>query len=300
MERRNIRKRSVAAHLIRPMRVKREKLQSSLLCHVLTPALCPSKKESLSWRKAINHWPGIKAFLCLESTIGKVQTTKVCDVFATSKLSLYRLTMHLEGIGLIYHHLDATFILLGILFSPPVKHVALKIKFPSLVIKPMRHLVANHCTHRSIVYGIVCFSIKERRLENGGRKHNLVKTGMVVGVYGLRSQEPLFAIGGGIHFFHLACMLKCSRLENHFQEAIGILNVQSCVIDPFVGIPNLDFESCHFLQTCLSSCLSHPLYFLEPFLESCTNVFHNLKCATLAFFVKVFCTVQLTKCFSKS
>jgi len=64
-----------------------------------------------------------------------------------------------------------------VLRGPPVAHASLRVKLPPLVIKTVQQLVSDHRSHGTVVDGVINGEIKEGRLENAGRKDNLILQG---------------------------------------------------------------------------------------------------------------------------
>lgn len=56
--------------------------------------------------------------------------------------------------------------------------------------------MADHAANGPVVYGHICLGVKERRLQNGSREHNLIKQRVVVGVHGLGCHVPFITVHG--------------------------------------------------------------------------------------------------------
>lgn len=88
---------------------------------------------------------------------------------------MYFLVIHFELVSLFKHYICPTFVLIGIMFGPPVSEVSLEVVFAALVIVTMSHFVADNGTHCSVVYCIVCIRVEKGRLQNSCREHNFIQ-----------------------------------------------------------------------------------------------------------------------------
>lgn len=68
--------------------------------------------------------------------------------------------------------------------------------------------MTHHRSNSTVVYSVVSFGVEERGLEDGGWEHNFIKRGVVVGVDGLWSHEPLYSVGRGVNFPHATTVLE--------------------------------------------------------------------------------------------
>mmetsp|Transcript_19491 Transcript_19491/g.35380 ORF Transcript_19491/g.35380 Transcript_19491/m.35380 type:complete len:210 (-) Transcript_19491:1335-1964(-) len=208
--------------------------------------------------------------------------------------------MDLKRIRLFDHNFHTVIVFLPVSLSPPVNHISLRIKLATFVIKTMRHFMTYNRPHRSIIYSIIGIWIKKGWLQNRCRKHNFVQAGMVVSIDVLGIHEPLVTIGWCIHFLYIPKMMKRTRLEHHGQKFILSRNDKGSVIDPLVGISNLDIETRHFQETRLTSGITrHPIDLSETLLQGLPNTFHNFQSTVLARFIKIPGTIQLSQCFSQ-
>src|SRR5690606_19766774 len=81
-----------------------------------------------------------------------------------------------------------------VVFRPPVDKLSVAVVLRTLIIESVTNLVPDHCTDPAVVGCGIPSLIEERKLQNRGGKHDLVEPGVVIGVHGLRSHEPLIAI----------------------------------------------------------------------------------------------------------
>lgn len=77
---------------------------------------------------------------------------------------------------------------------PPVAHVALLVIAPALVVKRVGEFVAHDDPHRPEVQTPRVLQAEERRLEEAGRKHDLVLCGRVIRVHRRWGHGPLVAV----------------------------------------------------------------------------------------------------------
>jgi hypothetical protein len=80
----------------------------------------------------------------------------------------------------------------------------------------MRHFMTYTNAYTSIVHRIICFKIKERELENAGRKKNFVSAGIITCINGWRGEAAKSfyrsAYLDGSHFLHKANFESLSLL----------------------------------------------------------------------------------------
>lgn len=99
-----------------------------------------------------------------------------------------------EGIVLVHKELGAFGEGGPVVVSPPIVQAAVTIVFGALVVETVANLVANNSPNTTIVSGVVCFRVEERRLQNSCRENDFVHHRVEVGVYRLRIHEPFGAV----------------------------------------------------------------------------------------------------------
>ena len=96
----------------------------------------------------------------------------------------------IKGIKLFDQHICALFKFGAIGLGPPIDHVSIAIEFRTLVIKAVADFMADNRTDSAVIGCDICFQIKERWLQDGGRKDDLVLDRVVISVNGLRGHQP--------------------------------------------------------------------------------------------------------------
>mmetsp|Transcript_34861 Transcript_34861/g.79078 ORF Transcript_34861/g.79078 Transcript_34861/m.79078 type:complete len:477 (-) Transcript_34861:153-1583(-) len=159
----------------------------------------------------------------------------------------------------------------------------------------MGHLMTNHSAHRAKIDRIVRRGVEERRLQNGGGKHDLIEVGVVVRVDLLREHQPAGAVGGRVCVAHLPRVLK-GKGSLYIAEVIARGDTQLAVVHPLVGVANLHIELIHLLQRLFPCRLRHPLHLPQPMLERSAHILHSCERPRLRLAAKVLFDIQLAHC----
>mmetsp|Transcript_49930 Transcript_49930/g.124151 ORF Transcript_49930/g.124151 Transcript_49930/m.124151 type:complete len:550 (-) Transcript_49930:300-1949(-) len=276
------------------MRINRYQLQGALFGSVLSPDLRPREEEALLRRQPIDERRRGLLLLQLrkERRVRQLEAAEVRDVLAARQLAVELLVVHLELGGLLHLHGGAPLILRRVRWLPPVIQVALVIILPPLVVEAVCHLVADDCPHRPKVDGIVRLGVEERRLKDGRGEDDLVEVGVVVGVDLLRQHQPAAPVGRRVGEAHLARVLEGPRAQ-HVAQVVALHHLQLRVIDPLVGVPDLDAELIHLLDGALPRGGAHPLHLVQPLLQRLPHALHRLERALLCVLREVFAHVDL-------
>ena len=135
--------------------------------------------------QAVDHRGGFaieRPVVCVQ---GDAQTAEVGDILAQCEFAVDVPGTDGDAGVELTDQLGGTDIEPGpVLGGPPVGQIACGVVFASLVIKPVRHLVADDGSDRAVVQRIVGQGIEERRLENTGWKSDVVGRRVVTGVDG--------------------------------------------------------------------------------------------------------------------
>src|SRR3989344_4048172 len=106
--------------------------------------------------------------------IGNGKTAKVGDVFPEGEFAVDGLSVDVEVIELL-HQYRSFFIKTFLVFSsPPIFIVAVAVKECALVIKTVRHFVADDDTDCAVIDSVVTFVIEEGVLEDSGREDDFI------------------------------------------------------------------------------------------------------------------------------
>jgi hypothetical protein len=81
--------------------------------------------------------------------------------------------------------------------------------------------MADHRADRAVVQRIVGLRIEERRLQDGGREHDLVLQRVVVGVDRLRRHAPLGLVGGLADLGEVVAIVEFPSLHHVLEIAVA-------------------------------------------------------------------------------
>ena len=145
----------------------------------------------------------------------------------------------------------------AVLVGPPVDHRPGAVVLRALVVEAVADLVADDGADRAVVDRVVGVGMEERRLEDGGREHDLVHRGVVVRVDRLRGHVPLVAVDGGADLGQLAVHGDGERAAG-VAEQVGGVGLQRGVVLELLGVADLRGERGELLQRPLLGGVAHP------------------------------------------
>ena len=90
--------------------------------------------------------------------------------------------------------------------------------------------------YRTVVHRIILAGIKERRLQNAGRKVDVVHLRIVISIHGGRTHPPFAAIHRFADLGNLAPFFKGIGRVQRVAERIAAGNGQRGVVTPFIRI----------------------------------------------------------------
>lgn len=102
---------------------------------------------------------------------------------------------------------------------PPTMQIAILVKQPSLVIKPMCYLVSNDHTNASKVQTARKVTMVKRRLKYASRDHDLVLVAAIVGIDNSWGSVP----HGLVHFASQVRLLHSSQMLKNVQCVLKVL-----------------------------------------------------------------------------
>src|SRR5450755_555140 len=152
-----------------------------LLGGILAPNLGVAQEELLLRRKAV-LLPGHMARQAVhERGIREADAAIIRGVLSQSKFSVHIYTGHrAEAIVLLRNAPGPRLEGLAVLSRPPVTQVTLTIVLAPLIVETMRQFVANHCAYTAIIHGIAGLWIVERRLQDAGRKVDVIHVRRII------------------------------------------------------------------------------------------------------------------------
>src|SRR5262249_49321416 len=149
-----------------------EPLRSRLRC----PHLRPAEEKPLLGRKSVYE---SRRRLALEIVhqrrVGNIQSAEVADILADRPLPLdLKARQHFVVVKLVNNAGGSFLKLCSVLGRPPHIEVAFSIVLAALIVETMRDLMPDDRAHSAVVDRIVSREVKEWRLEDAGRKRNIV------------------------------------------------------------------------------------------------------------------------------
>ena len=137
-----------------------------------------------------------------------------------------------------------------------------RVVFAALIVEAVADFVTDHRADGAVIHRIVRFRIEERRLQNGGRKNDLVPGRVVIGVHGLRRHAPFAAVDRVVQPDKIAIPLEF-RTALLIAEQIVAHDLQFGVVAPFIGIADLDREARDLLERLGARLGRHPVSGLD-------------------------------------
>ena len=161
-------------------------------------------KEVPAQRKYLNNLLLVVFTALFVGVVSNGQTAQIGDVLSEGHAAVHVFSRQgFEGIVLINKTIRQFLKSCTVFFCPPVGQVSVHIVFAPLIIEAMGELVPDHSTDPSVVHGIICFRIEERRLQYARWKDDLIETRIVVGVHNVRAHEPFGLVHGLIDLSHI-------------------------------------------------------------------------------------------------
>ena len=159
----------------------------------------------------------------------------------------------------------------------------------------MCHLMTDHYADSTIVESIIGIHIKERILKDTRREANLVGSWIIIGIYRLRSHQPLIFIHRLTGFSYHLCMLPL--VGTFYVSPIGIVfNFKRRIIFPFVRVADLYMEGSQFFQCFFFGLITHPGKLFDTFTQRSLQVFHQPYHTFFGCSREIFLYIHLSHC----
>ena len=143
--------------------------------------------------------------------------------------------------------------------------------------------MTNHTTDGTVVHSIVGIRIEERRLQNSGREANLVGSGIVISIDGLRCHVPLRLVNGLIHLtVQLIEGTPLSDISQILIERQTLVDLQSAIVLPLVGITYLNNKVLELVLSLGLGLGTHPRSLVNALCQGCLQVVHQVEHTLLA------------------
>ena len=145
---------------------------------------------------------------------------------------------HGEAVVLLGGAFGAGFKLLFVLVGPPLAHVAVEVVLGALVIKAVRHLVADDHADATEIDRRIQAVVIERRLKDAGREVDVVLRRVVVRVDRGRGHAPF----GGVYRLAELVQIALPFEVGSAQDVAGVvvaLDLDRAVVLPVIRVANL-------------------------------------------------------------
>ena len=143
---------------------------------------------------------------------------------------------------MIGHAIGALLEFVGVALSPPVFQIAFGIELAAFIVEPMRQFVADGRAGVAVIRRIVHLRIEQRRLQDAGRKVDVVHLRIVIGIHRGRRHLPLAAIHRLANFRQFALGFE-QRGALHVAKIIVARDIDGTVVAPFVRISDFVDDS---------------------------------------------------------
>ena len=167
----------------------------------------------------------------------------VGDILTQSHASItIYIRSYFNAVEYIHHDLCTFVETFGVFGSPPIFQVTVLVVLATLIVETVSHLMADYHADSTIVESIIRIHIEERILQDAGRETDFISGRVVISVYGLRSHQPFVFIHRFTGFsYHFGMIPLVGTF--HVCPVRIILDFQSRIIFPLVGIPDFYMES---------------------------------------------------------
>ena len=258
------------------MEIRHEAAPDLLRSVVRPPDLRPRKEESLVLRESVDRRNrGLPRFRLLQRSEGNRKAAKIGNVFSQGQLAVH---VHRIDTDILIELLAKTLCTLRkrlpVRCRPPLPEVSPCVELTPLIVKSVRHLVADHRADAAVIHRIVRLRIEERGLQNPRGEDNLIHQWVIVSVHGGRCHPPLRPVNRLSDVVKLALELERACTHEVCNERSPV-DRESAVILPLVRISDLDFERIELGQRKRFCRIAHPVACLDPRAECLTQVLHH-------------------------
>ena len=295
----DMRQGGVDAVLGQTVHVGSGELELGLFADVAGPYSGVGKEETLGGCEAVH-------LLLVHLTLGKgvlqglvadVEATVVGNVLAKGELAVgigERIVANFHLVEPVNKHLSIGLEAGGILVLPPVVQVAVLVVVAALVIEAVGHFVSNHHTDGTIVESVVGIHVEEGFLQDTGGEADLVGGGIVVGVDGLRSHAPFGLVDGLVNLGDHVGNVELVGADDVGEVAV-VLDFETAIVTPLVGITHLDHDGGEFLDGALLGALAHPFGIVDTHGKSLLQIVDHLHHTVFGLRGEEACHVELAK-----
>ena len=226
-----------------------------------------------NWPQAMkNCWSGVKPSILsldwpwarlLEGAVGDLQSRQVADRFAQ-----HQLAVDVDIVGRLDRDSRQTasttqaVLAWNLVRSSGVHQLSSLpsgVELRALVVEAVRDFVPDYHADGSVVHRVGVVHAERRRLQDAGRKDDLVHQRVVVGVRGRRRHAPPSAIHAAFRSVDQSSAIMKRERCHEILEVIVAIDFDRRVILPLVGIADLDLESGELFKRLLLGLRGHPV-----------------------------------------
>jgi tetratricopeptide (TPR) repeat protein len=251
----------IAAELAGRVRVDREQPDDLLVAGLLTPDARPGQEKALRARQPVDHRSGLALQRQQVGLPGDPEAAEVADVLPDRQRSVHVVAGCLlrgQGVVLPDESCGPGLERRSVLFGPPVSEPAVAVDLGALVVEAVADLVADDRADRPVIGRVVATGVEERVLQDRRGEHDLVHSGVVVGVDGLRRHVPLVAVDRLADLGQLTPELEGLGGVN-VGDQVRRVNPQGGVVPPPNRVADLRRELPEFVQGPPARVRPHPV-----------------------------------------
>ena len=191
-------------------------------------------------------------------------TSQVSDILRNAQRTVYLDAVYFHGIIVVNDLLGQFPEMLFILGSPPIPQVSLFIILGSACVKRMGDFVADNSSDSTQVGHRLSLRVIKRGLKDSGRKHDLVVSGVIIGIDCLGRHAPFIPVHrvvSGLKGVILGCLKDFHDIVDVDTALVRGFQYQvQFVLGPFIGITNLDSNGFQLFPCLLTGGFCHPFH----------------------------------------
>src|SRR3989338_1339871 len=197
-----------------------------------------------------------------ECVVSDGKAAKVGDVFAEGEFAIDSLAVDTEVVKLLHEH-GSFFIKTFLIFSsPPIFIVAVAIKECALVIKTVRHFVADDDTDCAVIDSVVTFVIEEGVLEDSGREDDFIHVWREVGIHHVWRHKP-FVMVDRLPELSIVVVHFVTACAHDVANIVSSVNMKSGIHAPRCRVADFTGHFTEFHQSLLFCPVRHPVEILD-------------------------------------
>src|ERR1700693_4106071 len=124
-------------------------------------------EEALLGCVAVNQRAGFSCAGFFKRSESNGESAEVSDAFTHHELAIFvKVALNGVGIELLDDAFGSGLEIFGVIGSPPIAQIALRVELPALIVKTVSHFMADSRADAAVVERVIRFGIKEGMLKN--------------------------------------------------------------------------------------------------------------------------------------